>query len=53
MSSQLPLPSGKGPSSTRIELVDATSVRVSPINPRFDTPADADSVAGLAAEGHG
>lgn len=50
MSSQLPLASGKGPSSTRIELVDPALVRVSPINPRYDTPADADSVAGLAAE---
>lgn len=50
MTDQLPVAPGKDPSSTRVELIDPATVRISPINPRFNTPDDADSVASLAAE---
>jgi ParB-like chromosome segregation protein Spo0J len=48
MPDQLPLPSGR--STTRIVHVDPTTVRLSPLNPRAQTPHSPESVAALAAE---
>ena len=50
MTDQLPLQSRK--STTRVIQVDPTSVRISPLNPRVDTPHDTDGIARLAAELH-
>ena len=50
MTAQLPLPESSGRSNTRIVLVDPATVRLSPLNPREQTPHSADSVAALAAE---
>ena len=48
MTEQLPLVPRKG--ATRVIQVDPASVRISPLNPRVDTPHDADGIARLAAE---
>ncbi len=48
MTDQLPLAPRKG--TTRVIQVDPASVRISPLNPRVDTPHDPDGIARLAAE---
>ncbi len=48
MTDQLPLQPRK--TSTRVIQVDPASVRVSPLNPRADTPHETDGIARLAAE---
>lgn len=48
MTDQLPLAPRKG--TTRVIQVDPASVRISPLNPRVDTPHDADGITRLAAE---
>jgi len=48
MTDQLPLQPRKA--TTRVIQVDPASVRISPLNPRFDTPHNADGIARLAAE---
>lgn len=48
MTDQLPLTSNR--STTRIVHIDPTKVRLSPLNPRAQTPHSPDSVAALAAE---
>jgi ParB-like chromosome segregation protein Spo0J len=50
MADELPLPPAKAPSSTRVVLVDPTSVRLSPLNPRVDTPHAPEAIARLADE---
>lgn len=50
MTAQLPLPTDTGRSNTRIVLVDPAKVRLSPLNPRANTPHSAASIAALAAE---
>lgn len=49
MTEQLPLPATSG-RSTKIVLVDPRSVRISPLNPRLDTPHVQAATARLAAE---
>lgn len=48
MTDQLPL--GPRKATTRVIQVDPASVRISPLNPRVDTPHDAGGIARLAAE---
>lgn len=48
MTDQLPLQTPKG--KTRVIQVAPASVRISPLNPRADTPHDTDGIARLAAE---
>ena len=50
MTDQLPLPAATPRSPTRVVPVDPTSVRISPLNPRVDTPHAPDSIARLADE---
>ncbi len=50
MTDQLPLTSSR--STTRIVHVDPNKVRLSPLNPRAQTPHSSESVAALAAEIH-
>lgn len=48
MTDQLPLPPRKG--TTRVIQIDPASARISPLNPRADTPHDPAGIAGLAGE---
>lgn len=50
MTDQLPLVTTAPRSTTRVVLVDPAAVRISPLNPRVDTPHAPDAIARLADE---
>jgi ParB-like chromosome segregation protein Spo0J len=50
MTDQLPLPATPPRSTTRVVLVDPASVRISPLNPRVETPHAPEAITRLADE---
>lgn len=50
MTDPLPFPPAKTSTSTKVVLVDPTGVRLSPLNPRVDTPHAPEAIARLADE---